>query len=199
LQSLTVPASVERIGSKCCWQCWRLAALTFAPDSKLIHIGDLAFAHCSSLKALAIPPRVEFVGAQCFQRTDSLSTLSRLSPSRLRELLDFPPAASGTIEMPDSVEILSFPQHERCPQHCTLMFDHDSRLSRLTAVHLPSPVGFRCFAQVSTRSVKLFRSKLEFSVDCTPVSYVDSFPYKSGKRSSVGTSPIWVCGACFSV
>jgi hypothetical protein len=76
---------------------------------------------------------------------------------------------SGFVPIPDSVELLSFHGSARPSRKRTLTFGSGSRLAKISAASdaaLIDPTkGFLCqsFLQISTWSLKLFRSSLEFA------------------------------------
>jgi hypothetical protein len=105
LESIDIPSRVRLIGASCFAGCSRLADLSFTVDAEIIRIDERAFKSCSALKSLFIPSSVEFVGRLCFQKCGSLTSLTFGSRSHLRELLDVPCQLSGSVAIPDSVEI----------------------------------------------------------------------------------------------
>jgi hypothetical protein len=123
----------------------------------------LAFADCSALSSLSIPPLVEFIGTGCFADCNSLSILRFGSPTRIRELLDLPPCWFGFHQIPDSVEQLEF--KPVCPfgQHCVLTFGHESNLERVFVSRAKKRTFNRSFLQISSRSLKVIRTNQEFA------------------------------------
>jgi hypothetical protein len=172
LKSIVFPPKLEIIGESCFFRCENLEVVVFSNDSSLIRIERVAFENCRSLKSFSLPSLVEFVGENCFDHSP-LSTLTFSSPSHLRELLDVPGLWTGVQEIPDSVEALRLCQCFDKRDSCALTFGRESRLadvstsayhirSRLASFSQSSGATCRFFVQASTRSVKLFRSKLEF-------------------------------------
>jgi hypothetical protein len=168
LKSIVLPYNLEIIGESCFFNCRGLEAVTFQSGSHLLRIEGWAFQACFSLKSLSFPPLLEFVGGHCFVGSPSFSTLTFSSPSRVRELLDVPALAGGFIEIPDSVEVLQLSQPGGHPDSCTLTFGDESGLRGLRAkikpvgLFGPSVGRFGYFVRVTTRSLKLIRSNLEF-------------------------------------
>jgi hypothetical protein len=173
LKSIVLPSSLEVIDECGFFNCQKLEAVIFAKESSLVRIERAAFAHCFSLQSFSLPPLVDFIGEDCFCEASSLSTLTFASPSHVQELLDVPALWTGFKEIPDSVEVLQLCRSRDDRDACALTFGDESRLVevstsadppelRLGGPYQPSVAKFRCFLRVSTRSVKLFRSNLEF-------------------------------------
>jgi hypothetical protein len=161
LRSITVPANLEVIGKNCFKGCSRLEEVNLPRDSKLVRIEAGAFECCTALTRLFVPQLVEFVGEYCFMGCTGICTLMFAPACHLRQLLDLPPAWSGFHEIPDSVEDLALAQSSRPGRACPLMFGDESRLVSVRArwrFVAPRP----SFLRVSTRSLKIFRSSLEF-------------------------------------
>jgi hypothetical protein len=161
LECIGLPSSVEALGDACFYGCARLEISPLPTDSHIVRIGELAFSWCTSLKSLALPASVEFVDPCCFLGCKSLSSLTFSSPSHLRELLDLPPNYPGVIDIPDSVEALSFDRLWIFEPVMTLTFGSDSKLADIIVVsQVRSRVGR--FLQVAARSLNRFRENLEF-------------------------------------
>jgi hypothetical protein len=176
LKSIVLPSRLKIIGKCCFFKCKQLETVTFTNDSKLVRIEAWAFASCRRLRCLSLPPLLEFVGENCFDDSLSFSTLTFSSPSQLRELLDVPRQWSDFNVIPDSVEVVCLCESSQARHFCTLAFGEESRLGRLRMLKtkaasekhpltglVQSSVGrFRYFARISSRSLKTFRSNLEF-------------------------------------
>ncbi len=65
LESVTIPASVERIGDKAFYDCISLATVSIEAESNLKYIGDYAFAN-TNVTSFIIPDGVEEVGDRAF-------------------------------------------------------------------------------------------------------------------------------------
>jgi hypothetical protein len=169
LKSIVLPASLEIIGQSCFFNCKKLEEVIFPYDSKLVRIERIAFGHCFHLQSLSLPPLLEFIGVLCFIDSSSFSTLIFASPSRLRQLLDVPPLWTGFKEIPDSVEVLHLCRSGRHPDSCTLVFGDESKLTEVgtspdtVGLFRNSPEQFRYFVRATSRSLKQFRSNLEFA------------------------------------
>ena len=72
--SYSIPNSVNSIGDKAFYNCWRLTSLTI-PDS-VTSIGDSAFSWCWSLTSLTIPNSVTSIGNETFRKCSSLTSLT---------------------------------------------------------------------------------------------------------------------------
>jgi hypothetical protein len=97
-------------------------------DSAVVRIEAEAFDDCGRLKSMAMPSSTEFVGETCFSGCPSLSDFTFASSSHVRKLLDLPYVLSGFVNIPDSVEILSFHRDKRRSPRRTLIFGTESRL-----------------------------------------------------------------------
>jgi hypothetical protein len=106
LGSIAIPSSVQTLGSGCFENCGGLATVDFLPESKLVRIDSSAFPRCRLLRSFALPSSVEVLGGHCFDECSSLSSLIFESPAHVRELHSLPPALSGSLDIPDSVENL---------------------------------------------------------------------------------------------
>jgi hypothetical protein len=116
------------------------------------------------LTLFVVPASVEVIDSCCFHACVLLWDLTFSSPSHLRELLDLPPLWPGMHEIPDSVERLAFSVEFRRVRHVyTLSFGRDSALREIAAGQRPWSTPGRSFLQVSSHSVKVIRSALEFA------------------------------------
>jgi hypothetical protein len=169
LVSVEFPSSVTIIGDNCFGGCSSLERVTLPVDSKLARIGRSAFLGCGVLRSLALPSSVEVVAPCCFLGAPALTVLTFASPSRIRELGDWPRMWTGSHEIPDSVEVLAVGA-ERRTSTLTLLFGPDSQLRQLpmrfdsTRESRAPFVRRSCFLRVSSRSLKLLRSGLEFEM-----------------------------------
>jgi hypothetical protein len=169
LKSIVLPSTLETIGECCFAYCRLLEAVILTRNSKLRRIETRAFQCCSSLRSLSLPPLLAFVGEFAFYHSPMLLTLTFSSPSQVRELLDLPGPWRGSHDIPDSVEILQLCRAGRDPGGLTLRFGDKSRLREIRIKPGPLRISFRShapryrlFLQLSSRSVKIFRSRLEF-------------------------------------
>jgi hypothetical protein len=174
LESITIPSRVEVIGRECFVWCLRLFAINFLSNSRLVRIESRAFSQCQMLQSLVIPSSVEHVGEYCFEACTSLSGgFSFASPSHVRELMDLPLAWQGFHDIPDSVQVLRFDYTTEEIRGVTelrgLTFGRESRLVSVK-VRRRVPFDLRAyFLQFTSRSLKMFRSVLEFGetvIDC---------------------------------
>jgi hypothetical protein len=169
LHSLSLPSALEVIGDCCFMECSTLEEVLFESDSKLRWIGRWVFHGCARLRSFRLPSLLEFVGHCCFFDCNPLLTLTFPCPCRIRELRDLPTWWTGVMEIPDSVEILGFVQYSRESHGRTLSFGRESRLTRITAVGYVINVC-RSFVRATSRSLKVFRSNLEF--DASAASFL---------------------------
>jgi hypothetical protein len=163
LDSIILPSTVTTLEASCFESCSKLVSSPLPIDSNLIRIEWAAFRECWSLKSMFLPSSVEFVGIWCFVNCDSLSSLTFGSPSHLRELLHLPSFLRGPLSIPDSVEILRFGGTQNIPVYGrTLIFGPESKLAKMKQDAYLDDRYMVSFLQVSTRSLKVFRVKLEF-------------------------------------
>jgi hypothetical protein len=160
LKSIFLPLTVKTVGVLCFGNCQALEHGPFQRTSQIVRIEHRAFGNCRSLKSMFLPASIQFVGERCFEGCNSLSRLMFASPSHLRELRDFPSSLSGSFAMPDSVEIIWLlpARNSPCKQH--FIFGIESRLSQIMAT------SARRFLSLSNRSLKAFRTNLEFERGC---------------------------------
>lgn len=93
LETITIPASVERIGH-CAFamSCMSLYQLTFSQTnrgSRLTHIGDRAFSCCSSLTTVELPSKVQFIGKSAYELCHMISTVQIRFCERLQHVEEF--------------------------------------------------------------------------------------------------------------
>jgi hypothetical protein len=153
---------VKTLGAASFYACWALANSPLPLDSQIVRIDEDVFGECESLTSFIFPSSLEYVGECCFLACNSLSNAIFSSPSHLRELLDVPAQISGVISIPDCVEILSCHETPKPPNARVLDFGRESKLGQIR----PGEFGRakRTFLQVSSRSLKLLRINLEFTI-----------------------------------
>jgi hypothetical protein len=165
LKSIAVPPRVELLGKDCFNNCSKLKEVIFAADARLVRIEKRAFDGCASLQSIVLCQQVEFVGESCFSGCESLRTVTFSSTCSLRELFDLPRSWRGWLEIPDSVEILRVEQTCSRRHRHTLSFGPESRLEAIAVRRFKGARVCRCFERVSSQSLKIFRSRLEFESD----------------------------------
>jgi hypothetical protein len=69
---------------------------------------------------------------------------------------------SDFLSIPDSVEVLSFWPHPEIRPHRALTFGSDSRLRHFSSRQIGGLLPSRSFMQVTSRSLKIFRTNMEF-------------------------------------
>jgi hypothetical protein len=164
MHSISIPSSVEELGSGCFMECYDLEEVIFPADSKLTILPHHAFHGCGDLKRLHLPASLEVIGEACFLYCRSLSDLAFSPQGRLRELLHLPPRVSDAIAIPDSVEILGFSRDytKRWTYWCT--FGRDSKLTEMRTWHGIANRSLHAegFLHLASRTLKVFRTRLEF-------------------------------------
>jgi hypothetical protein len=164
LKTISLPVSVEIIQAGCFSGCRNLESAIVPFDSKLVRIEGSAFFSCSSLTEFRIPASVEFVGRSCFGGCVKMSGFIIDSPSRLRDLLDIPPAFRRAIAIPDSVEKMVVSGDRQM-----LEFGADSKL---TACSISREWNVtRAFLRFAACTLKRFREGLEFQKCSQPAKY----------------------------
>jgi hypothetical protein len=161
LVSIAFPSSVEYIGPSCFSVCTELVTVAFPADSQLVSMSEMAFAGCQVLKPFVLPSLLRFIGILCFSGCNCLADLAFSSLFHLRELWDLPPTWNCLNDIPDSVESLAFTGTMDATFKYTLTFGNESKLKEVKACQGPNEF-VRAFLHVSTPSLKIFRSNLEF-------------------------------------
>lgn len=67
LETMAIPASVERIEDSAFASCTSLTEVSFVDNYRLTHIGDRAFSCCSSLVTVNLPVTVKFIGKSAYE------------------------------------------------------------------------------------------------------------------------------------
>ena len=79
LTAISIPASVTSIGDDAFGNCAYLETVTFANDSQLESIGDIAFWYCYALKKITIPASVTSIGDDAFDNCPNLAAVTILA------------------------------------------------------------------------------------------------------------------------
>jgi hypothetical protein len=160
-----IPSSVREIGNCSFFNCRQLTCVTFESISELVRIGDQAFFGCISLQSLCIPSSVELIGKSCYAGCTVLSTLIFECPSHLRALQSLRQWVTGSVDIPDSVEILDATLFAISPRR-VFHFGEGSKLSRISFSWVVS-VGARfcwsrAFVRLPAHRLKVLRCNQEF-------------------------------------
>ena len=75
LKSITIPATVTRIGNNAFYNCTSLTAVEFEDNSQLVSIDYRAFYNCNNLKTINLPDTLETIGYSAFENCNVLSNV----------------------------------------------------------------------------------------------------------------------------
>lgn len=89
ITSVTLPASVTRVGSHAFYDCDSLTHVTLAEDSALATIGSYAFDKCSSLTSMTLPASVTEMGMGAFQDCAALTEVTFAEQGKLAVIPDY--------------------------------------------------------------------------------------------------------------
>lgn len=115
LESIHIPASVERIEKEAFLYCFKLKRVTFAPNSRLKFIGESAF-YKTEIETITLPSSIEEIGSKAFD--SRLSVIKISSPNNcLRKLgkkfieTDIKPLKidGDACVLPNGIKLINFP------------------------------------------------------------------------------------------
>ena len=90
IREIHIPDSVTEIGEKCFLHCWNLFRITFAPGSKLVKIGSMAFGSSFGngcpIQEIHIPDSVTEIGEECFFNCKKLFRITFAPGSKLEKI-----------------------------------------------------------------------------------------------------------------
>jgi hypothetical protein len=163
LLSIRLPSSVIKLKAGCFLGCKSLEVVTFETNSKLEFIGENVFVECEALRLMVLPSSLLYVEINCFSGCNSLFQLEFTAPSHLSKLYDLPPVWNeGLNEIPDSVEVLHLPKTIQPRPGYAVGFGRDSKLARCDMWPPWEEGTISMFLQLSSGTLKTFRSSLEF-------------------------------------
>lgn len=84
LETIIIPSSVRKIGSKAFSGCSKLKKIKF--EEGITEIGDDAFFGCTSMEIIELPYSLKSIGANAFSRCENLKKVKL--PEQLEELKD---------------------------------------------------------------------------------------------------------------
>jgi hypothetical protein len=113
---LVIERSIEELCDRSFCNRASLSAVSFAPDSRLRRIGEGAFM-ASSVRSIAIPWRVQTIGAKCCLGCGKLSIVKFESNSRLVAIGKFAFALCSleTVWIPSCIEAIALNHFGYCP------------------------------------------------------------------------------------
>ena len=172
LQTVTIPANVRSIESSAFSDCAQLSNVFFEENAQLTRIGGGfsgsfgygAFQNCKKLKEIQIPASVEIIEAAAFNRCTSLSRITFERGSNLKTIGGGGNVSKGgltvisyhgafsqctaltAIEIPASVEVIEPAAFNECTSLVSVIFEKDSRLSKICGGILTDSYGIQCNA-----------------------------------------------------
>lgn len=166
MQSLTIPASIERIGSfdideahgegedevyPIAYGCNSLTSITFAENSRLKEIGHGAFMGLSSLKSINLPASVETVGIVAFN-PDPTNPDSVLETINVDEANENFKSADGVLYTKDGKTLVDYPAAKSgdfvIPNGVTAIQRGAFQLAQITSLTFPE--GFTALTEEDT-------------------------------------------------
>ncbi|MDR2724151.1 MAG: leucine-rich repeat domain-containing protein [Holosporaceae bacterium] len=132
LDSIFIPATVEKLGTAAFASCAKLKTFEIAKPSNLLIVEYGVFMD-SDLRKFEIPASVETIGECCFMNNIGLKRLTFEKPSKLRKLPENLCAGTGleTLELPLSIECIEHSALGRCRELQLITLEEGSRLTRL--------------------------------------------------------------------
>ena len=123
ITSVYIPSSVTEIGTSAFGQCYSLASVTFAIDSKLEFIGSAAF-HGAAITSINIPASVKKLDCWAFYSCSSLATVTFAEESKLEGIysLAFYQTAITSITIPYSVTRFDYDAFNSCNSLTSVTF-----------------------------------------------------------------------------
>ena len=167
LKFIEIPSNVESIGGKAFFECSRLTDVSFRDGSKLNVIEDGyltpdysspmydniynegndnegAFAGCTSLQHINLPPTLKKIGSYAFARCENLSNLEL--PNALNEIGEAAFAELGVsyITIPECISIIP-----------PCLFSHCHNLVTVTLNNNLTTIGIRAFTSSSIQHIEI--------------------------------------------
>ena len=132
ITSVTIPASVENIGSMAFISCQNLESIIFEDGSNLENIGEGAFA-ISAITSITIPASVKNIRVKAFDNCSNLATVTFANGSSLETIDDsaFCNSAITSITIPASVKRIGDDAFYRCSSLATVIFASESSLETI--------------------------------------------------------------------
>lgn len=183
LQKIHVPANIQIMGSNAFKNCSALAEVTFAENSKLVHIGNSAF-EGGSLTEIHIPSSVIQIGNAAFKGTYSLRSIMFDEDSSLQIIGDFAFSKNGSltsIQFPEDLRIIG-----------SFAFE-DTGLTTVTVPASVETLGEGAFAACHALTEILIENSNVHYVDVNGVVYDRSMitlvAYPAGNHMTTYTVP----------
>lgn len=128
LKSINIPSTVISLGGDVCNYCTSLTKVVFGDNMKCNSIPIGAFSCCSSLKEILIPAGIEKIEEDAFS-SSGLQKIQFGSNSKLKEIgaCAFWCNPFSSIQIPDTVEVISDNAFENCSELIDVSFGTASR------------------------------------------------------------------------
>jgi len=151
ITSVNIPASVINIGNDAFGLCDNLTHVTFAENSNLQIIGNMAFSY-SGITSIEIPVSVITIGNDAFWNCTNLTTVTFVKNSSLQTISDgaFRWSNITSIDIPASITEIGNSAFENCFNLSTVIFSENSNLktigskvfcySGITSIEIPTSV-----------------------------------------------------------
>jgi hypothetical protein len=160
LKSICIPSSVQIIDEDCFGECESLVSVTFEQPSMLEIINRMAFNSCKSLPRISIPASIQQIGQLCFVACKSLTSITFESPSNLVILCDLGAVILPSLEIPDSVEVISGMTKSRLVGSFVVSFGSESKLLAVYRTNF-ALLGIGAFVRYSEATLRKFRANVD--------------------------------------
>ena len=160
--SVTIPASVKKIGTGAFCNCQKMATLTL--NEGLTEIGNQSFKYCFALKSVTIPSTVSKVGTSAFEQCKNMTSVT-MKGSYIAPQMFYDCVALSSISIPSSVTYFGNGAFMNCISLTSATieanaaignnaFDSCSSLSTVTLKNV-TKIGNSAFARSGVKSVTI--------------------------------------------
>ena len=162
ITSVTIPASVKKIGTGAFCNCQKMATLTL--NEGLTEIGNQSFKYCFALKSVTIPSTVSKVGTSAFEQCKNMTSVT-MKGSYIAPQMFYDCVALSSISIPSSVTYFGNGAFMNCISLTSATieanaaignnaFDSCSSLSTVTLKNV-TKIGNSAFARSGVKSVTI--------------------------------------------